>query len=192
MPTDRLQLRAADLDANDPLAGFRGRFYLPPDQIYLDGNSLGLMSRDAESAVLRTLEEWKRLGIEGWTAGNPPWFFLAEELGKLTAPLIGACEDEVIVTNSTTVNLHQLLATLYSPSGSKTRVLSDELAFPSDTYALKSHLALRGLDPARHLIRVKSRDRFTLDEDDIIAAMSDDVSVTILPGVIYTSGQWLD
>src|SRR5262245_13282508 len=135
MTNDDYELRAAGLDAADELAPFRSRFYIPPGQIYLDGNSLGLLSRDAEASVLRTLGEWKRLGIEGWTAGDPPWFFLAEELAKLTAPLIGAASDEVIVTNSTTVNLHQLLATLYSPHSTKTRILSDQLAFPSDTYA---------------------------------------------------------
>src|SRR5262249_38861484 len=70
--------------------------------------------------------------------------------------------------------------------------LSDELAFPSDTYALKSHLALRGLDPGQHLIRVPSRDGYTLDEDDVIAAMDESVHSAVLPGVIYTSGQWLD
>jgi kynureninase len=155
MSQTNVRQRAANLDASDELARFRAHFHIPPaGAIYLDGNSLGLLCHHAEAAILRTLDEWKRLAIEGWTAANPPWFFLAEELARLTAPLIGAAADEVIVTNSTTVNLHQLLATLYSPHGTKTRILSDELAFPSDTYALKSHLALRGLDPREHLIRV--------------------------------------
>jgi len=185
--------RAAALDARDPLASFRDRFFLPPTgHVYLDGNSLGLLSREAEAAVLRTLDEWKRLGIEGWTAARPPWFFLAEELARLVAPLVGAAAESVIVTNSTTVNLHQLLATLYRPHGGRTRILSDELAFPSDTYALTSHLALRGLDPGTHLLRVASRDGYVLEEDDLIAAMDDSVHTAILPGVIYTSGQWLD
>ena len=193
MTSDDARQYAAALDAADELAPFRAHFFIPPaGRIYLDGNSLGLLSREAESAVLRALDEWRRLGIEGWTAASPPWFFLAEELARLVAPLIGADADEVIVTNSTTVNLHQLLATLYRPSGTQTRILSDELAFPSDTYALKSHLALRGLDPRAHLIRVPSRDGYTLDEEDILGAMDASVRAAILPGVIYTSGQWLD
>ena len=105
MAIDQFQRRASELDAADELARFRDQFYIPPGQIYLDGNSLGLLSRAAEMSVLRTLDEWKRLGIEGWTAGDPPWFFLAEELGKLTAPLVGAADNEVIVTNSTTVGM---------------------------------------------------------------------------------------
>src|SRR5438477_7909974 len=104
---------ACELDRADPLTAFRSRFYLPTNQIYLDGNSLGLLSRDAEAAVLAAIEQWKTLAIEGWTADSSRWFFLAEELGRLTAPLIGAAPESVIVANSTTVNLHQLLATVF-------------------------------------------------------------------------------
>ena len=60
------------LDAADPLAPFRARFYLPPGApIYLDGNSLGLLSVDAEASVLRVLHEWKTLAIGGWLDGVP-------------------------------------------------------------------------------------------------------------------------
>src|SRR3954451_12343365 len=106
---------ALALDASDPLRRFRDRFHLPPNQIYLDGNSLGPLSRDAEGALLAAVEDWRRVAVEGWPAGVHPWFFLAEELAKLTAPLVGAEADEVIVANSTTVNLHQLLCTLFDP-----------------------------------------------------------------------------
>ena len=54
------------LDAADPLAAFRERFYLPAGAIYMDGNSLGLLSRDAEESVLQALAQWKALGIDGW------------------------------------------------------------------------------------------------------------------------------
>src|SRR3954452_19185854 len=57
---------AAELDRADPLARFKGRFYVQPGTLYFDGNSLGLLSRDAEAATLRVLEEWKTLGIGGW------------------------------------------------------------------------------------------------------------------------------
>lgn len=180
-------------DEADPLRGFRARFYLPPGRIYLDGNSLGLLSRDAETCILRVLEEWKSLAVEGWTEAAPPWFFLAEELSKGVAPLVGANADEVIVTGSTTVNLHQLLATLYVPGGGRSRILTDALSFPSDVYALQSHLRLRGLSPETHLVRVPAgADGWTLSEDDLIAAMTDDVQIAVLPSVVYTSGQLLD
>ena len=61
--TDEQQ--ALELDAGDPLSGVRERFYLQPGAIYMDGNSLGLLSRDAEVSLLRVLDEWKTLGIDG-------------------------------------------------------------------------------------------------------------------------------
>jgi kynureninase len=185
-------LYAERRDEQDELSPFRRFFYLNPDQIYLDGNSLGLLSAPAEQAVRRVLEEWKTLGIDGWMDASPPWFFMAEELAQQTAPLIGAEADEVIIANSTTVNLHQLVATLFQPQGRRTKILADALSFPSDIYALQGQLRLRGLDPDEHLICVPSRDGFTLLEEDIVQAMTEDVSIAVLPAVIYTSGQLLD
>lgn len=179
-------------DAVDPLARFRDEFYVPPGRVYLDGNSLGLLSRAAEASVLRVLSEWKTQAIEGWTEADPPWFFLAEELSSSVAPLVGARPDEVIVSGSTTANLHQLLATLFSPRGTRTKILADALNFPSDLFAMESHLRLRGLDPATHLVKVASLNGHTLDENDIIAAMTPDVQLAVFPSVVYTSGQLLD
>jgi kynureninase len=192
MQVEATETCADALDAQDELASFREQFYRTPGQIYLDGNSLGLLSRPAERALLRVLEEWKTLGIEGWQRGDPPWFFLAEELGKRTAPLIGAEPEEVIVANTTTVNLHQLLATLFQPQAGREKILTDALSFPSDLYAIRSHLRLRGLDPATHLVRVASQDGFTLSEDAILEAMTAEVQMAVLPAVLYQSGQLLD
>ncbi|MGV3467223.1 MAG: kynureninase, partial [Heyndrickxia sp.] len=113
-------------------------FYLPENTIYLDGNSLGILSKRAEDSLLEILDSWKRFGIDGWTKGKYPWFYLSEKLGNLTAPIVGALPDEIIVTGSTTVNLHQLAATFYKPQGNRTKILADELNFPSDIYALQS------------------------------------------------------
>jgi kynureninase len=189
---DSLRVEARQRDEADPLRAFRERFYRAEGRIYLDGNSLGLLSRDAETAVLQVLAEWRDLGIEGWTEAPLPWFFLAEELGKQVAPLVGAEPGSVVVTGSTTINLHQLLATLYRPDGNRTLILADALAFPSDIYALQSHLRLRSLDLETHLLKVPSRDGRTLDEDEIIAHLTPDVQMAVLPAVIYTSGQLLD
>src|SRR5690606_19188559 len=84
-------------------------------------------------------------------------FDLSERLGAMMAPLVGADPEEVIVTGSTTVNLHQMVATFYRPRGKRTKILADTLNFPSDIYALQSQLRLHGLDPEEHLIRVPSR-----------------------------------
>lgn len=183
---------ARALDAADPLAPFRHRFYLPPDTIYLDGNSLGLLSRDAETAILAALDDWKRLAIDGWLRADPDWFTIGEHLGALMAPLVGAAPDEVVVTGTTTVNLHNLVATFYRPEGRRRRIVASALDFPSDVYALQSQLLLRGGDPETDLILVSSRDGRTLDEADLIAAMTDGVALVLLPSVLYRSGQLLD
>lgn len=189
---DNLKAEAQRLDSKDTLGSYRSEFYLPKGKIYLDGNSLGLLSKRAYASSLAVLESWKEYGIEGWTKGDTPWFYLPEKIAGLMAPLIGAKSHEVIITNSTTVNLHQLLATFYKPKGKRVKILADSLAFPSDMYAIKSHLALHGLNHKQALTIVKSRDGYLLSEEDIINAFTKEVAVAILPSVLYRSGQLLD
>ena len=183
---------AHELDAADPLAPFRERFYLPPDAIYMDGNSLGLLSREAEAAVLTALAAWREHAIGGWLAADPPWFGLGETLGNQMAPLVGAAPDEVVVTGTTTVNLHALVATFYRPAGARRRIIATALDFPSDVYALASQITLRGGDPTTDLVLVPDRDGRTIAEADIIAAMTDETALVVLPSVLYRSGQLLD
>ncbi|GHI01064.1 kynureninase [Neobacillus kokaensis] len=183
---------AKQLDSTDMLKRFRDEFYLKQGTIYMDGNSLGLLSKRAERTLIESLEDWKEHGIDGWTKGTHPWFDLSERLAELLAPLVGASAEEVIVTGSTTVNLHQLVATFYQPQGKRTKILADELNFPTDIYALKSQLHIHGYDPDEHLIRAKSRDGRVIEEEDIIEAMTDEVALVILPTVQYRSGQILD
>jgi kynureninase len=181
------------LDAQDDLAAFRDRFFIPEDTLYFDGNSLGLLSRDAEAAVVAALNEWRTLAIDGWTSGERPWFGIGEELGALQADLVGALPSEVVVTGGITTNLHALLATFFQPRGTRTKIVADELDFPSDLYALQSQLRVHGLDPAEHLILVPSRDGRTIEESDIEVALArPDVALAWLPSVLYRSGQLLD
>ncbi len=196
---------AEELDRRDPLAEFAERFYTLPDRIYMDGNSLGLMSVDAEESLMRIAEEWKRLGIDGWMGGEIPWFHYANRLAEMQAPLMGAEPDEVVVTGSTTVNLQALLTTFFRPLGggspgssagpgspARTKILMDELNFPSDIYAAKGILKMLGLAPDSELVLVPSRDGRFLDEEDIIAHMTEEIAVAVLPAVLYRSGQLLD
>ena len=183
---------ALELDAKDPLAGFKQRFYPLGDTIYMDGNSLGLMSKDAEKTLMRLIEEWKTLGIKGWGGGEIPWINYAEKLGNLQAPLVGAEKDECVVTGGTTINLHTLVSTFYQPEGKRKKILADELNFPSDLYALSAQIRLKGGDPDEDLILVRSRDGMIIEEEDIIEAMSDEVQLALLPSVYYKSGQLLD
>ncbi len=183
---------ALTLDRQDPLRHFRDRFYIQPGGIYMDGNSLGLASRDAERAILDALEDWKSLAIDGWTAGERPWFYLPEKLGAMQAELVGAEPDEVVVTGTTTVNLHALVTTFYRPTGRRRKIIATSLDFPSDVYALQSQIRLRGYNPEEDLILVPSRDGRVVEESDLIAAMSEEVALVVLPSVLYRSGQLLD
>jgi kynureninase len=191
--TDRLDRAYAEaLDLADPLARFRERFYRQPGSIYMDGNSLGLLSIDAEAALQQAVEQWKTLAIDGWLRADPPWFYLGEELGRRQAALVGAEPDEVVATGTITVNLHALVATFYEPRGARRKILIGELDFPSDVYALQAQIALRGGDPACDLVKAPSRDGRTIEEDDLIEAMTDEVALVLLPSVLYRSGQLFD
>ena len=183
---------AKNLDEEDDLKLFKDRFYINKDIIYMDGNSLGLLSKDSEASLLRVINEFKEQGINGWMDAKEPWFTYAEKLGAKQAVLVGACEDEVIVTASTTINMHNLLATFYKPDNKRKKILMDELNFPSDFYAVQSQIRLHNLDVDKNLVIVKSRDGNTINEEDIISMMDEDVAVAIFPSVLYRSGQLLD
>ncbi|MEE3808227.1 kynureninase [Lysinibacillus fusiformis] len=183
---------AAFLDKNDDLKGFREQFYLQPETIYFDGNSLGLLSKKAEASLLTILDSWKQYGIDGWTQGEYPWFYLSEQVGAQLAKIVGAKPEEVIATGSTTVNMHQMIATFYKPTGNKTKIVIDELNFPTDLYAVQSQLGLHYENIEEHIQYVRSKDGHFYAHDDIVSAMTDDVALIILPGVLYRSGQILD
>lgn len=183
---------AHKLDQKDSLASFRDRFYIPDNTIYMDGNSLGLLSKDAEYSVTRIMNEWRDLAIKGWLQAKTPWFYLAEEIGKKVANIVGAKPEELIMTGTTTVNIHALLSSFYKPEGPRTKILADELNFPSDIYALKGQIKLRNLDPQENLILTPSEDGYVLDEDRIVELMTDQVAVAFLPSVLYRTGQLLD
>lgn len=181
------------LDSQDPLSKYRDRFYIPENNtIYLDGNSLGLSSKDAELNILRVIDEWKKMGIRGWLEPEKPWFHFGERLGAMIAPLVGAKPEEVVATGTTTVNLHSLVSTFYHPQGKKTKILANELEFPTDIYALKSQILLKGLDPIDHLVRVPSEDGRNLNENTIVESMTDEIALILLSSALYRSGQLLD
>ncbi|MBS3782434.1 MAG: kynureninase [Candidatus Thermoplasmatota archaeon] len=180
------------LDDEDPLSKYRDEFYIPEDTVYLNGNSLGLLSERAEDSIEKIKEEWKELAIEGWTEGETPWFFMAETLGEMISDMVGAKPKEVVGTGTTTVNIHALVSTFFEPKDGKDKIMADELNFPTDIYALKGLLELKDLDPKKKLKLVPSSDGHLLDEDKIVEMMTDDVALVHLPSVLYRSGQLLD
>src|SRR5690348_2288714 len=127
---------ARSFDAADPLAGFRERFVITdPDLIYLDGNSLGRMPKAASETLDRLKEEWSGRLVRGWGEG---WYDLPRRLGAKIAKLIGADAAEVMVCDSTSVNLYKLAAGAMASLGDGRRlVLTDDSNFPSDLYVLQ-------------------------------------------------------
>lgn len=185
--------QAAQFDRDNPLSHRAHEFYRQPGIIYLDGNSLGLLSKRAEQAVLQSLKSWKTLGIEGWTTGQHPWFSLTREVAKLLAPLVGTKSECIALSDSVTLNLHQLIASFFQPTAGRDCILLDDLAFPTDRYVIQSQLQLRGLSHEQHLKLIPSRDGNTLAEADIITALQQpNIALVVLPAVLYRSGQLLD
>ncbi len=197
-PSDRT--RAEALDATDPLASFRNEFEFPQtngaDEIYLVGNSLGLLSLAARAAVQGELDRWGRLGVRGHFEDPGAWWKRHETLARLMAPLVGAGADEITLMNGLTVNLHLLMVSFYDPSPERHKILIDDHAFPSDHFAVESQIRQRGFDPATSLVTVGPRPGHDLiDHDDILAAIDrhgPELALVLWPGVQYYTGQSFD
>jgi len=119
-------------------------------------------------------------------------FLYQDYLGELMAPLVGCDKDEVTIHGNTTINIHSMFSTLYKPTKDKYKVLLDDLNFPTGRYAIESQIRLKNLNVSDVIKEIKSKDQNMLDEDDIIAGMTDDVALVFLPSVLYRSGQLLD
>jgi len=154
---------ALQLDSEDPLRKFRDQFHLPlgaddKPLIYLAGNSLGLMPKTARKLVEQELDDWARLAVDAHLGAKTPWYSYHETLREPAARLVGAQPNEVVCMNSLTVNLHLLMASFYRPTRDRYKILMEEPAFPSDTYAIKSQIVHHGFDPKDALILARPRD----------------------------------
>src|SRR6266550_102126 len=192
---------ARQLDAEDPLRGFRENFSLPLGNngkpvIYFAGNSLGLMPKSARQIVEEELDNWGKLGVDAHHAANTPWYSYHETLREPTARLVGAQAREVICMNSLTVNLHLMMATFYQPTKSRFKILMEDPAFPSDTYAIKTQIVHHGLDPKDALILARPRKgEFTIRTEDILDVIeqhADQLVVVMFAGVNFFTGQLFD
>ncbi|MGW4465773.1 kynureninase [Micromonospora sp. NPDC004704] len=189
------------LDAADP--GHRDLFLIPPaeggryaDSAYLVGNSLGLQPRATRTELLEELDKWAGLAIEGHFEGARPW---TPYVGLLTGPaarLVGALPAETVVMNTLTVNLHLLMVSFYRPSGARTRIVIEDTAFPSDSYAVRSQAAFHGLDPDDTVVRLRARpgeeNLRTSDVLDYLDREGDRVALVLLGGVNYLTGELMD
>jgi kynureninase len=192
---------ARQLDAEDPLRGFHEKFSLPLGNngkpvIYFAGNSLGLMPKSARQIVEEELDNWAKLGADAHHATGTPWYSYHEVLREPVARLVGSKPLEVICMNSLTVNLHLMMATFYQPTKSRFKILMEEPAFPSDTYAIKTQIIHHGLDPRDALVLARRRKgEFTVRTDDVtelIEKQAHQLAVVMLAGVNFFTGQLFD
>ncbi|NBO91270.1 MAG: kynureninase [Planctomycetia bacterium] len=159
----------------------RERFHLPA-RVYLCGHSLGPLAHEVTDAIIAELDTWRTLGVTGHFAGPRPWMRIQEGIREPLARLAGARPDEVVAMNALTVNLHLMLATFFRGHG---KIVIDEPTFPSDRYAVTSHLVQRGLDPSEYLLTVSS-----LDELEQLLSKGG-VELTLLAGVNWLTGEVL-
>jgi kynureninase len=192
---------ARQLDAEDPLRGFREKFHLPLGKdgkpvIYFAGNSLGLMPKSARAVVEEELDNWAKFGVDAHHATGTPWYSYHETVREPTARLVGAKPLEVICMNSLTVNLHLMMATFYRPTKSRFKILMEEPAFPSDTYAIKTQIIHHELDPKDALILARPRKgEFTLRAEDVVDLINKhagQLAVVMFGGANFFTGQVFD
>lgn len=191
---------AQALDAADPLKSYRDRFYIPTFHEkavrYFTGNSLGLQPKSVQTYVQQELDDWAKWGVEGHFHGKNPWFSYHEFLTEKVARVVGALPKEVVVTHSLTTNLHLLMVSFYRPAGTRTKILCEAKAFPSDLYALESQVRFHGLNPDVDLVALAPRDgEHLLREEDVlakIAELGDTLALIMIGGVNYYTGQLMD
>lgn len=180
---------AAELDARDPLAHFRERFVIADDDlIYLDGNSLGRLPKATAGRAEHLIhEEWGRRLIRGWNEG---WFDAPERIGAQIARLIGAQPDEVIVADSTSVNLFKLLVAALRHQHGRPRILTDNLNFPSDIYIIQG--AVDVLGNQHRLEIVPSHDDIHGPVEALMGALDERTALLTLSHTVFKSGYVYD
>ncbi|MRD47787.1 kynureninase [Caenimonas koreensis] len=171
------------MDAQDPLRPLRDLFVVPQGVTYLDGNSLGVMPKSAAARVAQVAtEEWAQGLIRSWNAAG--WFTMPQRLGDKLAQLMGAKAGEVVVTDSTSINLYKVLSAALTMAAQdaphRTVVVSERTNFPTDLYIAQGLCKANG---------------FTLelvDDGALDAAMRPDVAVLMLTHVNYRTGAMHD
>ena len=173
-------------DADDPLAGFRDEFELPPGVIYLDGNSLGARPRSASEVSRRVVEdEWGAGLIRSWNTAN--WFSLPGRLGDQLSVIIGGGSGETVVTDTTSLNLFKVLAAALRIAEvdhpGRRVIVSERDNFPTDLYIAEGLIAL--LDRGYEL-------RLVDDDHDLDDLLGPEVAAVMLSQVNYRTGALWD
>lgn len=169
-------------DTADPLAGLRARFRLPAGMIYLDGNSLGPAPEAALAALREAGErEWAERLIASWNDAG--WFVLPERLGDLVAPLIGAAPGEVVVCDTTSINIFKALHAGMSLRPERHVIVAEAASFPTDLYIAEGVCASQ---PGT-VLRLEG-----IDGTEVEGLIDADVAVVLVNQVDYRTGRRRD
>jgi kynureninase len=181
---------ALELDSSDPLAGYRQRFVIAdPDLIYLDGNSLGRLPKATAKRLADLVNrEWGADLVRGWSQG---WWDSPARVGEGIAKLVGAAPGQVLVSDSTSVDLFKLAAAALQLRPERTKIVTDTLNFPSNLYILQGLARLLG---GRHrILRIGSQDgEITPDLEALYAAIDEETTLVTLSHVVFKSGYLYD
>ncbi|RAQ63979.1 kynureninase [Aspergillus flavus] len=209
---------AASLDAADPLASFRDKFIIPSKAninskklakpglssdpcIYFCGNSLGIQPKATAKYLEAQLDTWSSIGVSGHFVdleGSPlkQWQLLSEQAAASMSKIVGAQAEEVAAMGTLTANLHLLLASFYKPTPTKHKILLDWKAFPSDHYAIESHLAWHNLDPKQSMVLIgPDEGEYEISTEKILSYIdehAESAALILLPGIQYYTGQLFD
>jgi kynureninase len=175
---------ARELDGQDALAAFRDAFAVDdPTLIYLDGNSLGRLPRASAARVRQVVEqEWGRRLIRSWNEG---WLTLPQRVGAKLARCLGAEAEEVIVADSTSVNLFKLAVAALDLRSARRKIVTDELSFPSDLYVLAGVVELAG--DGHRLEVVRSANGLTVSTEALAEAIDEETALVALCHTAFRS-----
>ncbi|GAA3767180.1 kynureninase [Plantactinospora mayteni] len=198
-----LEQEAAARRRDEAEPGHRHLFHVPPaeggryaESAYLVGNSLGLQPRAARADLDAELETWATRGVSGHFSGDRPWVPSYRSLTGPSASLVGALPAETVVMNSLTVNLHLLMVSFYRPTAGRDRIVIEDTAFPSDSYAVRSQARHHGLDPDEAVVRLRPRPgEETLRTEDVLDYLDREgqrVALVLLGGVNYLTGELME
>jgi len=177
---------AQQMDLEDPLAGFRSRFVGDADQaLYMDGNSMGRQPKEAEALVCQALAAWRNELIVAWRE----WIRVPRRIGDLIAQsIVEAKPGEIIVGDSTSVNLYKAAAAALSAQPGRRTIVTSDDNFPTDLYMLQSLAAQFSLN-----LKVLPADAVHgLESSALLSALGPDIALVALSHIAYRSGALLD
>ena len=188
---------ALKMDSQDDISWVKNKFEYgrgdTSDKIYFCGNSLGLQHKSVRERINKHLDQWKNSAVESHFSGDYPWIKIQDDIKFILKDLLGCDTSELAIMNALTVNLHLLMVSFFKPTKKRNKILIEDNAFSSDRYVVNSHLKINNLDESS-LLLIKSNNKVINEDEivDLIEINNESLSLVLLPGIQYYTGQQLD